>query len=81
MLQSERAFGFMLDVTNQFGQGGAHRLYITTYRDGMSEEDALNAIAQESIAEMPAYEQTSVRSRRDFFLQTPYLSDQPFVSA
>jgi hypothetical protein len=81
LLQSERAFGFMLDVTNQFGQGGAHRLYTTTYRAGMSEMDALQAIAQESIAEMPAHEQTGVRSRRDFFLQTPYLSDQPFAGA
>jgi hypothetical protein len=81
LLQSERSVGFMLDVTNQFGQGGAHRLYTTTYRDGMSEMDALNAIAQESIAELPAPEQTGVRSRRDFFLHTPYLSDQPFASA
>ncbi len=81
LLQSERAVGFMLDVTNQFGQGGAHRLYVTTYRTGMSEMDALTAIAHESVAEMPAFAQTGVRSRRDFFLETSYLSDAPFESA
>jgi len=78
-LASERAVAFMIDVANQFGDGGAKRLYQSMRRPGMEERDVLEAIAEESIREMPDRFQTGVRARRESFLETPFLSDGPFA--
>lgn len=80
-LISERAVGFMLDVANQFGNAGAEKLYGAVNRSGMSETDVLGAIADATVERVEDSIKTAVKNRRDQFLQTKYLSDNPFVPA
>jgi hypothetical protein len=75
---SERSVAFLLDLANQFGNAGAARLCQQCRRPGISEFDLLTAVAARSVAAMPANFQAGVRARRDQFLQTAALSDQPF---
>ncbi len=80
-LASERAVSFMIDVANQFGDGGAKDLYQTVNRPDMAEMDLLEAIADESVRRMPDKFKGGVRARRDAFLNMALLSDEPFVDA
>jgi len=75
---SERAVAFLLDVANQFGTTGAARLCQACRRPGIGESDFLSAVADQSVAAMPANLQPGVRARRDLFLHTPALSGQAF---
>lgn len=75
-ISSERGIAFMLDVANQFGDGGLKKLYAQTHRPGMAEMDILDAIADESVERLPDKFKQGVRARRDGFLQTARLGDQ-----
>jgi hypothetical protein len=76
-VRSERGAAFMLDVANQFGDGGLRRICTQVRRPGMTEMDLLEAIADETVAEMPDHFQRGVRDRRDGFLNTSLLKDDP----
>ena len=76
-LVSERALGFMLDVANQFGDAGVENLYSITHHAGMRENEILEAMADETVARVSDQLKAGVRARRDRFLQTAFLSDQP----
>lgn len=77
-LQSERSIAFMLDLANQFGDGGASGIYRAVQRDGMREADLLAAMAKESGRRIQAGFQQSSQIRRQRFLATNLLSDAPF---
>ena len=79
-LTSERAMSFMLDVANQFGDGGAKALYTRVYKDGMHEPDILEAVADASVASIADSLKAGVRARRDRFLETPFLSGKETFS-
>jgi peptidoglycan hydrolase-like protein with peptidoglycan-binding domain len=72
---SERAVAFMLDVANQFGDGGAKSIFTATAEDGQSIADHLAAIADESVRRIASQFQAGTRNRRDLFLNTPLLAD------
>jgi peptidoglycan hydrolase-like protein with peptidoglycan-binding domain len=74
-LTSERAVAFMLDVANQFGDGGARALYDATTADGQTVADHLTAIADESVNRIAAPFKAGTRNRRDLFLSTTLLAD------
>jgi peptidoglycan hydrolase-like protein with peptidoglycan-binding domain len=76
---TERSAAFMLDVANQCGDGGLRNMYITAKRTGAAGMDLLEVIADETIDRVAPNLQAGVRMRRDNFLNTPLLSDQPFV--
>lgn len=78
VLASERAISFMIDVANQFGDRGARNLFNSVNQPGMTEPDVLDAIAGESVKRMPDRFKGGVRARRDMFLNTALLSDEPF---
>jgi hypothetical protein len=80
-LTSERAVSFMIDVANQYGDGGAKDLFETVNRPAIAEMDVLEAIADESVRRIGDKFKGGVRARRDSFLNTPLLSDEPFVNA
>jgi hypothetical protein len=91
LIKSERAVAFMLDVANQFGDGrvqkpaqppdrGLAGIYRRVFRPGMGEQDLLKAVADATVAAMPARFQTGVRARRTLFLTTPLLSPDEFQS-
>jgi hypothetical protein len=77
-LTSERSVAFMLDVANQFGDGGIAKLYTDIHRPGMAEADVLQGIADETVVRVPDPLKAGVRSRREQFLQTSLLSDRAF---
>jgi N-acetyl-anhydromuramyl-L-alanine amidase AmpD len=79
-MRSERSVGFMLDVANQFGDGGAAQLYSAVHGTGMDEKSVLDAIADATIERVDDAFKTAVRTRRDHFLETTVLSDEPFLS-
>lgn len=74
-IESERGVAFMLDVANQFGDGGLKRIYNKVHRSGMGEMEILEAIADETVEHMPDKFKHGVRARRDDFLTTALLSD------
>jgi hypothetical protein len=80
-IRSERGVAFLLDVANQFGDGGASRLYSSAHRQGMSEMEILEAVADASVEEVGDPFQTGVRTRRDLFLHSSLLSDSDFSQA
>jgi hypothetical protein len=47
----------------------------------MNESNLLEAVAAETVQRMPDRFKTGVRTRRDAFLRTPLLSDEPFQGA
>jgi N-acetyl-anhydromuramyl-L-alanine amidase AmpD len=78
-LKSERSAGFLIDVANQFGDGGLAKLVAAARRPGMSESDLLGEIADLTVERIDDAFKTGVRARRDHFLNTPFLSGDPFV--
>jgi len=80
-LTSERAVSFMIDVANQYGDAGAKDLYNSVNRPSITETDLLEAIADESVRRIDDKFKGGVRARRDNFLNTTLLSDEPFVEA
>jgi N-acetyl-anhydromuramyl-L-alanine amidase AmpD len=79
-LKSERSVGFMIDVANQFGDGGAEKLYGGVHSTGMDEKTILEAVADATVESFEDKFKAGVRARREHFLQTPLLSDEPFVT-
>jgi len=75
-IRSERGIAFMLDVANQFGDGGLKDIYREVHRDGMQEFDILEAIADETVERIADNFKRGVRARRDGFLETKRLSDK-----
>ena len=80
-LTSERAMGFMIDVANQFGNGGARSIFQAVAQAGMSVGDLLQAVADESVARIQDPWKAATQVRRQHFLATTFLSDDPFVNA
>lgn len=76
-IRSERGAAFMLDVANQFGNGGLKRLYQAVRRPGMDERELMQAIADETVEEIQDNFKQGVRARRDGFLHSAFLSDAP----
>ncbi len=72
---TERAIAFMLDLANQFGDGGAKSIYQATAQAGQTVADHLSAIASESVNRMAAPLQQGTGNRRNLFLHTPMLAD------
>ena len=79
-LTSERAAGFMLDVANQFGDGGLRSIYQAVAQDGMAVNDVLQAVADESVARIQDPWKSATQARRQHFLTTAFLSDGPFAN-
>jgi hypothetical protein len=77
-VQSERAVAFMLDLANQFGDGGARRIYQSVVQSDMSEWDCLEQIADKSVDRMQDVFQAVTRARRNRFLFTQFLQNTPF---
>ncbi|WP_367156033.1 N-acetylmuramoyl-L-alanine amidase [Methylomonas sp. HYX-M1] len=75
-IRSERGIAFMLDVANQFGDGGLKKIYQQVHRAGMQEFDILEAIADETVERIADKFKHGVRARRDGFLETKRLSDK-----
>ena len=80
-LQSERSVAFMLDLANQFGDAGARKIYTTVHAEGMSEQDILEACADESVQRIQDPFKPGTQLRRQHFLSTDFLSDEPFLEA
>jgi hypothetical protein len=78
-LTSERSIGFLIDVANQFGNGGVVKLLAEARRPDMKEMDVLEEIADMTVDRMDDSLKTGVRARRDHFLTTTFLSSDPFV--
>ena len=79
-MRSERSVGFMLDLANQFGDGGAKSIYQAARRDGMSEPELMRAIAAESVRRIKRFK-AATRQRRQSFMTTAFLSDDEFVAS
>ena len=79
-LTSERAIGFMLDVANQFGDGGLHSIYNSVFTDGISESDLLQDIADATVAQIQDNAKAGTQARRQHFLTTTFLSDDAFAN-
>jgi peptidoglycan hydrolase-like protein with peptidoglycan-binding domain len=77
-LNSERAVGFMVDLANQFGHGGARSIYHAAIQEDMAIPDALQAMANESVQRMQDPWKAGTQVRRQHFLTTNYLSDDAF---
>ncbi len=77
-LNSERAVGFMLDLANQFGNGGARSIYQAVWQDGMAIGDALQAMANESVQRIQDPWKTATQIRRQHYLTVDFLSDNEF---
>lgn len=78
---SERGIAFMLDVANQFGDGGLKRIHGKIHQRGMTEMELIDAIADETVEEIADRFKQGVRARRDGFLHTALLADQPIALA
>ena len=79
-LQSERAVAFMLDLANQFGDGGARSIYQAVQQAALSEAQLLQAIADESVRRIQDPFKPGTQARRAHFLAATFLSDAPFTS-
>ena len=79
-MTSERSVGFMLDLANQFGDGGAKSIYQAVHKDGMSESELMTAIAAESVRRIKNFK-APTQQRRQSFMSTSFLSDNLFVSS
>ena len=87
LITSQRGVGFLLDVANQHGAGGALSIYDAVLTAGMSESSLLQAMRDESVRRMTVQfgagrpEVQSTVSRRDWFRTTPVLLDGAFGAA
>lgn len=79
-MRSERSVGFMLDLANQFGDGGARSIYRTARREGMSESELMDAIAAESVRRIKNFK-AATQQRRRSFMTTAFLSDDELVTS
>jgi hypothetical protein len=79
-LTSERSVGFMLDLANQFGDGGAHKIFQAVVQEGMAVSDLLQAMADESVARIQDPFKAGTQARRQHFITTSFLSDDPFAA-
>jgi len=77
-LNSERAVGFLLDLSNQFGEAGARSIFESALRPGMTEAELLQAMANESVERVQDPWKTATEARRRQFLTTDFLSDSIF---
>jgi hypothetical protein len=68
----------MLDLANQFGDGGARKIYQAVWQNGMAIPDALQAMAEESVARIQPRWKAATQTRRQLFLTTGFLSDGSF---
>ena len=80
-LNTERALGFTLDLANQFGDGGTRRIFQAVWQDGMAIPDALQAMADESVARIQDPWKAATQVRRQHFISTNFLSDSPFADS
>jgi hypothetical protein len=80
-LNTERAVGFTLDLANQFGDGGARRIFQAVWQDGMAIPDVLQAMADESVERIQDPWKAATQVRRQHFLTTSFLSDGLFVDS
>lgn len=80
-LTSERAVGFMLDLANQFGDGGTRKIFQAIAQDGMAVGDLLQAMADESVARIQDPFKAGTQARRQHFITTTFLSDDPFANS
>lgn len=71
--------GFMLDLSNQFGDGGARKIFQAVVEDGMAVGDLLQAMADESVARIQDPFKAGTQARRQHFITTTFLSDGPFA--
>ncbi|HYE17543.1 MAG TPA: peptidoglycan-binding domain-containing protein [Tepidisphaeraceae bacterium] len=84
-LKSERAVGFVLDLANQFGDGGAAGIYNAVDTTTETEREVMERMRGEAKArlekqfpKLPAVP-VAGEDRRRFFLDTPRLADTEFV--
>jgi peptidoglycan hydrolase-like protein with peptidoglycan-binding domain len=84
-ITSERQVAFMIDLANQFGDGGAQKLYDSS-QAGIDDPIALlGAIRDASVAKLttlfPTLPQVARagQDRRDFFIKTDLLADTVFT--
>jgi len=80
-LTSERAVGFMLDLANQFGDGGARRIFQAVVQPGMALGDLLQGMADESVSRIQDPFKAGTQARRQHFITTTFLSDEPFTNS
>jgi hypothetical protein len=80
-LNTERAVGFTLDLANQFGDRSTRSIFRAVWQDGMAIRDALQAMADESVARIQDPCKSATQARRQHFLTTNLLSDQLFASS
>lgn len=71
-MTSERSVGFMLDLANQFGDGGAKSIYQAVHRDGMSEAELMGAIAAESVRRIRNFKAATQQRRQSFMTTTSF---------
>ncbi len=84
-ITTERQVAFMIDLANQFGDGGAQKLYDAS-QAGVNDPIALlEAIRDASVTRLTALfprlpqVATAGQDRRDFFIQTDLLADTAFT--
>ncbi|MFI5341274.1 MAG: hypothetical protein ACHQ7N_15730 [Candidatus Methylomirabilales bacterium] len=77
-LISERSVAFMIDLSNQYGNSGAERLYKAVQRPGTTERELLEGVAEASVSGVPDKFKAGTSQRRESFLTTNLLSDEPF---
>lgn len=80
-LSSERAAGFVLDLANQFGDGGARSIYRAVWREGLPVNELLEAMARESVERVEDPWKAATQARRQHFVTTDFLSDAKFEDA
>ncbi len=86
LIVSQRGVGFLLDVANQHGAGGALSIYDAVSGAATGEADLLRRMRDESVRRVVAQfgedsnEVHSTASRRGWFLLTSALSEDPFTA-
>lgn len=81
-ISSQRGIAFMVDLSNQHGEGGARGIFQTVVTAPMNELQALEAMKTESIIRIVAQHGESFRKsateRRTFFIETKHLKNTAF---
>ncbi len=76
-IASERGFGFLLDLGNQFGWGRVESQYQIAAQPGVAESGILQHLEDYFTSIAKPQFRPQVRARREFFRTTALLSDQP----